>query len=136
MRRRQMAREKENRIKIRRAEFGKKLRRANSVVDFRRELASVRSREIAKQSLRKQQFFDVMEKLGKSHTGFERLMNLGFDLDNPNPKELNIENIMKQLNINDSDTETEERELSRSYVREERRTEEEGKYKILKLEEE
>lgn len=93
----QMAREKEEEIAQRRKHFQHKLQRAKSVVEFRREVADVRSREVAKQSLRKQQFFDVMEKLGRSHSGFEKLMALGYDLDNPDPKQLNIDNLMKLL---------------------------------------
>lgn len=81
-------------IKDTRKKSRSKMKRAASVTSVKQELARFKRIQAVEQNKRKQDFFRLMDQLTKKQSGFMRLKALGLDLKNPDPKVLNIANIM------------------------------------------
>merc|ERR1712087_970176 len=95
--RKQLELERLRAIRTQKSEFQEKQSKANEVAQLKVEIARFVRDEASKSQLRKDEFFEFMEKLTKSAGAFDKLSSLGLNFDNPDPAQFNIEALMKAL---------------------------------------
>ncbi|ETO27099.1 virulent strain associated lipoprotein [Reticulomyxa filosa] len=89
--------EKENEIGQKKSELEKKFKKAEAVLSFKSNMVQLSRDHVAEQLLRKQEFSELLEKLARSQDGFEKLLKLGLDFENPDPEKFSPGYLLQKL---------------------------------------